>query len=104
MGADDYITKPFDKNELKSRLNVAKRMINVQNELATKVNELQEALNHVKLLQGIIPICMYCHKIRNDNNAWDQLEMYISNHSDAEFSHSICPQCLEKRFPDIDDA
>ena len=101
-GADDYITKPFDENELRARINVAKRMVNTQLSLSKKIKELKLALNHVKKLQGIIPICMYCHKIRNDTQAWDRLEIYIRNHSDAEFSHSICPDCAKKHYPDID--
>jgi DNA-binding response OmpR family regulator len=101
-GADDYITKPFDENELRARINVAKRMVNTHLSLSKKIKELKLALNHVKKLQGIIPICMYCHKIRNDTQAWDRLEIYIRNHSDAEFSHSICPDCAKKHYPDID--
>jgi len=57
-----------------------------------------EALNQ---LQGIIPICMHCHEIRNDNQAWDQLEAYITDHSDAQFSHSLCPDCMRKFYPDL---
>ncbi len=101
-GADDYITKPFDINELRSRINVAVRMVRTQVSLAGKVVELEEALDHVKTLQGIIPICMHCHKIRNDHQAWDRLEIYIANHSEAQFSHSICPDCLEEHYPEDD--
>lgn len=99
-GADDYITKPFDNNELLARINVAKRLVKTQILLNKKVRELESALEHVKTLQGIIPICMHCHSIRNDNAAWNKLEIYIEQHSDAQFSHSICPACIVKYYPE----
>ena len=67
-------------------------------ELNTKNSDLEATLARVKQLEGIIPICMYCKKIRDDQNSWQQLEKYISGHSDAEFSHSICPACYESHF------
>ena len=67
-----------------------------RDELAVKVSQLQDALAKVKLLEGIIPICMYCKKIRDDKASWQQLERYISAHSEAEFSHGICPECFDK--------
>ena len=60
------------------------------------ITSLQEALNEIKTLKGIIPICGYCHSIRDDEGAWAMLEAYLSKHSDAEFSHGICPECLDK--------
>lgn len=101
-GADDYVTKPFDNNELRARLKVAERLVNTQLALNRRVQELNEAFDHVKTLQGIIPICMYCHSVRNDTKAWDRLEAYIEQHSEAQFSHSICPKCLQKHFPNLD--
>jgi PAS domain S-box-containing protein len=67
-----------------------------QDELADKVEQLEEALSKVKQLEGIIPICMYCKKIRDDKESWQQLESYISQHSEAFFSHGICPECFPK--------
>ena len=58
------------------------------------IDSLQKALNEIKTLKGIIPICSYCHKIRNEEGAWDQMEEYISNHSGVEFSHGVCPKCI----------
>lgn len=58
--------------------------------------KLQRALDDIKSLKGIIPICSYCHSIRNEEGAWDQLEAYITNHSEAAFSHGVCPKCIEK--------
>ena len=63
--------------------------------------KLQKAVDSVKLLSGFIPICSSCKKIRNDQGYWDQLESYISKHSDARFSHSICPDCAERLYPDL---
>lgn len=63
--------------------------------------ELRKALDEVKTLRGIIPICSYCKKIRTDPQSWEQLESYISRHSDALFSHSICPVCMKDKFPDF---
>lgn len=100
-GADDYVTKPFDNNELLARINVAERMVNVQQSLNVKVAELKHALDHVKTLQGILPICMHCHKIRNDDEAWQRLENYITSHSEARFSHGICPDCLMQHYPEM---
>jgi DNA-binding response OmpR family regulator len=104
-GADDYITKPFDNSELLARIKVAERLVQTQLTLNNKVEELERALDHVKTLQGIIPICMHCHSIRNDDEAWHKLEAYIEQHSDAQFSHSICPSCITKYYPEysIDD-
>lgn len=100
-GADDYVTKPFDNNELLARIKVAERMVNVQQSLNEKVAELKHALDHVKTLQGILPICMHCHKIRNDDEAWQRLENYITSHSEARFSHGICPDCLRQHYPEM---
>lgn len=95
-GANDYISKPFNKRELFARLNVGRRFIELQHKLAEQMQALQNALKHVKTLQGILPICMYCHKIHTDSESWERIDSYISDHSDAEFSHSICPDCMEK--------
>jgi len=76
---------------------------NLNRELQKKNAELKSALDHVKTLQGIIPICMHCHKIRNDQQIWDRLEAYLSEHTNAQLSHGICPECMKKYYSDLDD-
>ncbi len=99
-GADDFVSKPFNAVELNARINAGVRMIRLQKAMADNIQELQEALAHVEQLQGIIPICAWCKKIRDDSQYWSSVEDYIGRHSKAEFSHSVCPECLEKHFPD----
>jgi PAS domain S-box-containing protein len=65
------------------------------------IMELQEALTEVKTLTGLIPICASCKKIRDDNGYWQQVESYIQKHSEAHFTHGLCPDCMDKYFPDI---
>lgn len=102
-GADDYITKPFDREELRARVQVGFRVIELQHALAERVRELEQALASVKTLQGLLPICSYCKKIRNDRNYWQQVEGYISDHSEAQFSHGICPECYARFVqPELD--
>lgn len=95
-GANDYVTKPFHHSELRARLGVGARVLELQNSLADRVQELELVLKQVKQLRGLLPICMYCKRIRNDKDYWQQVETYISDHSEAEFSHGICPDCYEK--------
>ncbi len=92
-GADDYIVKPFQREELRARVRVGERMLELQTALADHVRELEDALARVKQLQGLLPICSYCKKVRDDRNYWQQVETYIEGHSDAQFTHGICPEC-----------
>ena len=67
------------------------------------IQELQAALARVKLLSGLLPICANCKRIRNDQGYWKKLESYIQSHSEATFSHSICPECVHKLYPELED-
>jgi len=94
-GADDYITKPFDPRELRARLHVGVRVVQLQKALLERNRELEGALKRVKQLQGLLPICSYCKKVRNDRNYWEQVDAYVASHSEAQFSHGVCPDCYE---------
>jgi len=95
-GADDYVTKPFDTAELRARMQVGVRVVKLQRALADRVRDLENALSRVKQLQGLLPICCYCKRIRDDQHYWHQVEAYVGAHTDVRFSHGICPECSEK--------
>jgi len=84
--------------ELQLEISERKR---IETEREKLIRDLQRALNEVKKLSGMLPICSYCKKIRDDKGYWNQIESYINERSDAEFSHSICPECAKKHFPDL---
>jgi phosphoserine phosphatase RsbU/P len=101
-GADDYIVKPFDPEELRARVAVGIRVLSLQQKLAERVADLETALANVKQLRGLLPICSYCKRIRGDDQYWQQVEGYISEHSDAQFSHGICPSCFATISAELD--
>jgi len=88
-GAKDFVSKPFDLAEVLAR---------VHNMLEVRLlhDGLQKALEDVKLLRGLLPICMWCKKIRDDQGYWNAIEHYLGRHSEAEFTHAICPDCKRK--------
>ncbi len=100
-GANDYLTKPVDAGELYARIEVGRRMLALQEALAHKIKELYQALDQVKTLRGIVPICASCKKIRDDKGYWNQVEVYVRNHTEAEFSHGICPDCMKRLYPEV---
>ena len=101
-GANDYLSKPVDPGELRARIEVGHRLIVTQDTLATKVAELRQALDQVKTLRGILPICAKCKKIRDDQGYWNQVEVYVRDHTEAEFSHGLCPECMKILYPDFE--
>jgi len=101
-GADDYLVKPVHLAELRARLHVGVRVVSLQERLANKVAELQATLDKVRQLRGLLPICAYCKRIRNDQNYWERVEVYVTEHSDAKFTHGICPTCLEAAQEEIE--
>ncbi len=101
-GADDFVSKPVDPDELHARLRTGERIVRLERELAAQVTQLQAAADHVQELQGMIPICMHCKRIRNQSQIWEKVETYIEHRSDAKFSHALCAECLEEHYPDTD--
>lgn len=95
-GADDYITKPFNRMELNARIKVGERVTELQRSLADRIVQLEAALARVKQLQGLLPICSYCKMIRDEQDYWQNVDSYITKHSDVAFSHSICPACYDR--------
>ncbi len=108
LGVDQYVLKPVEINRLMAAIdrcaeNIATRnqARRYQTERDKLLAELQAALDKVKLLSGFLPICASCKRIRDDQGYWQQIESYIRDHSEAEFSHGICPDCARKLYPEI---
>ena len=109
IGIDQYVLKPVGRDRLFAAIRKCQEVLSLERTIKFKdaeqkrlIKELQEALASIKTLKGLIPICASCKKIRDDQGYWNQLEAYISEHSDAEFSHGICPDCAVKMFPNYE--
>ncbi len=100
-GAMDYITKPLNKVELLARVRSALALKREMDCRKARERELEQALREVKVLRGFIPICAACKKVRNDQGYWQGVERYLRDHSEAEFTHDICPDCIPKLYPGI---
>jgi len=99
LGAVDYISKPFQADEVLARVKTHLTLSLLQRQLEKKNAELKKAFDEIKILQGVLPICSVCKKIRNDDGYWQQLEVYIRDHSEPMFSHSLCRECAHALYP-----
>jgi phosphoserine phosphatase RsbU/P len=97
-GADDFVPKSFAVAELHARLRVGLRVLGIKAELDERVRALEEAMARVQRLEGLLPICSYCKNIRDKANAWQSVETFVAQRSEASFSHSICPSCYAKHM------
>jgi CheY-like chemotaxis protein len=96
-----YLIKPFKDRELHAIIELALYKHKTEKEREELINELQAALAKVKTLSGLLPICASCKKIRDDAGYWQQVEVYIRDHADVEFSHGLCPDCAKRLYPDF---
>jgi sigma-B regulation protein RsbU (phosphoserine phosphatase) len=100
-GADDFLTRPVDAELLRVRLRAGERILRLERGLAERNRILETALGEVKKLSGLLPICANCKKIRDDQGYWHQVENYIKEHTDADFTHALCPSCMSELYPEI---
>jgi CheY-like chemotaxis protein len=101
-GGQDYIPKPFRREEVLSRVRTHVQVRQLIRKQARLIDDLQGALAHVKTLQGLLPICASCKKIRDANGYWHQIESYLRTHADLAFTHGICNECAQRLYPDLD--
>ena len=94
-GADDYLVKPFDLEELRARVHVGLRVLALQKTLRERALQLQAATTNVTQLRRLLHICSYCRSVRSDQNYWEQIEDYLAQHTDLRFTHGICERCYE---------
>lgn len=100
-GADDYLTKPPDPAELEARLGVGVRTLALQARLAERVAELERAAAHVRQLQGLLPVCAWCKRVREGENYWQRVEDYLKRLGDVQITHGMCPDCLAREAAGI---
>jgi AmiR/NasT family two-component response regulator len=101
VGAGAYLLKPPSAEEIERTMIIARARFSDLMELRRLNAELQTALDNVKVLRGLLPICVNCKKIRDDKGYWQAVEGYIRDHTEAEFSHGLCPECMEKIYPEF---
>lgn len=95
-GADDFIRKPCDPAEVLARIRSGERIVDLEHRLSTRIAGYEEALENVRRLKHLLPICMYCKKVRDDSQYWQEIDLYIHQQTGTDFSHGICPGCMEE--------
>ncbi len=95
-----YLLKPFNNRELRSTIEMALYKHEMELQRKFLIQELRQKIEEIKTLRGLLPTCMHCHKIRDDDGYWERFERYISKHSEAIFSHGVCPECLQEHYPE----
>ena len=95
-GADDFVRKPFGVPEVVARIRNGQRMLKLERNLSARITDLEHALETGRQLKRLLPICAYCKSIRDDTDYWQEIEQYIHKHTGTDFSHGICPGCMEK--------
>lgn len=93
-GADDFLSKPFNRVELMARLHAGMRILNLHRALTERIQELEESRLREHHLRTLTPICSYCKKIRGDKDAWEPIDRYLAEHG-YRFTHAVCPSCLD---------
>jgi phosphoserine phosphatase RsbU/P len=100
-GADDFIRKPYVLQELIARVRSGQRVIELERTLASRIKDLEEAFGRVNQLKRLLPICMFCKKIRDDQDYWKEIDSYLHEQTGTDFSHGICPHCMELHYKEL---
>jgi DNA-binding response OmpR family regulator len=104
QGADDYMVKPFDPEELTARVHVGLRVVHLQRILSARVDELEHALTRIHGLEQLLPICAHCRRIRAGDGAWESLEGFLGVNAGVRFTHGACPRCASGWVDEAEDA
>ena len=95
-GADDFLRKPCGPSELIARVNNGARVIGLQRQLEDRIADLEKSVEERRQLERLLPICMYCKKVRDDSDYWQEIESYLHNRTGTDFSRGICPECMKR--------